>query len=130
MSLYDNPMLECSSCGTHLGHLYEDYHALSARLTKDLQSGSLGQYVTRADDDLTEFISTYYKWYGSVDKSLYPKHEPGNIVARALLRTRKLKEEHLPFGSTTEPDGQISVHETRICCLRMLQTDPMMTKIY
>lgn len=131
MALYELPMLECSSCGQHLGHLYEDFYTLTKQLINELKSSGrpTGSYVTKADDDITEFVQTYYDWYNQQEGADAPVHEPANIVARALLRTQRLEPTHLPFGSNVQDDGQLSIHEARICCLRMLQTDPMMTKI-
>lgn len=130
--LYELPMLECSSCGQHLGHLYEDYYRLTKQLMEELETQSVpyGDYTTSQGDDLTSFVQTYYTWLIEQDQTRsIPVHEPCNIIARALLRTRELKLEHLPFGSAKEDDGQMSVHEARICCLRMFQTDPKMTKL-
>ena len=137
MALLQLPMLECTNCGQHLGHLYEDYYTLTEQLMQELTDNPdrvpRGTYRTTHStpvDDITEFIRTYYTWYlAEKDKKSIPVHEPGNIVARALLRTQELKAAHLPFGSNREPDGQLSIHEARICCLRMFQTDPMMIKI-
>jgi len=112
--------------------MYEDYYALTKQLINDLENyGSpTGSYVVKTNgDDITEFVQTYYTWYNSQEGANIPLHEPGNIIARALLRTQKLESSHLPFGSNVQDDGQLSIHEARICCLRMLQTDPMMTKI-
>lgn len=129
--IYELPMLECSSCGTHLGHLYEIYYTLRDQLTDDLViNGTPNQTYTGANgDDLTPFITTYYEWLNTVDKDKVPDHQPSNIIARALLRTRELEKEHLPFGSAKEDDDQMSVHEARICCLRMFQTDPKKTNL-
>jgi DNA-directed RNA polymerase subunit N (RpoN/RPB10) len=132
MALYELPMLECSSCGQHLGHLYKDFYTLTKQLKNELEySGRpTGSYITKANNDnITEFVRTYYDWYKQQEGADVPVHEPSNIVARALLRTQELDSAHLPFGSNVQDDGQLSTHEARICCLRMLQTDPMMTKI-
>lgn len=131
MALYELPMLECSNCGQHLGHIYESYYQLTKQLTDELKDNDVpsGEYITSYGDDITDFITTYYDWYAEQDHSEVPVHEPGNIIARALLRLRPLESDHLPFGSAHEEDGQISVYEARICCMRMLQTDPMMTQI-
>lgn len=128
---YELPMLECSNCGQHLGHMYNDYYILTKQLMEELKNTDVprGTYITSYDDDISDYISTYYSWYQTQDVNMVPVHEPGNIVARALLRTRTLKPEHLPFGSATEADGQLSIHEGRICCMRMFQTDPKMTNI-
>lgn len=130
MALYQLPMIECSSCGQHLGHLYESYYTLTQQLTEELKNYDTPSGTYRADngDDISQFINTYYTWYNQQEGPV-PTHEPCNIVARALLRLRELEPEHLPFGSTREPDGQMSFYEARICCMRMLQTDPKMTKI-
>ena len=131
MALYELPMLECSNCGQHLGHVYESYYQLTKQLIEELKGQRVpsGSYVAQDGDDISEFISTYYSWYDAQEPGTVPVHEPGNIVARALLRIRDLEPDHLPFGSALEQDGQISVYDARICCMRMLQTDPMMTKI-
>lgn len=124
-------MLECGNCGQHLGHIYEDYYTLSKQLTDELKDGGVpsGTYVATSGDDVSAFINTYYLWFKGEHEGPIPIHEPENIVARALLRIKELDPEELPFGSSREADGQLSIFEPRICCLRMLQTDPMMTKI-
>jgi len=131
VSLYQLPMLECSNCGQHLGHMYEDYYTLTKKLMEDLANLDVpvGTYKTsNGNDDLTPFIKTYYTWYTKQSEPV-PIHLPGNIIARGLLRLRELKDDDLPFGSAVEDDGQMSIYEPRICCLRMFQTDPKMTKI-
>jgi len=132
MALYQLPMLECSSCGQHLGHLYEDFYVLTKQLKNELENYKrpTGTYSAKYNgDDITEFVRVYYEWYDQQEGANIPVHEPANIVARALLRTQELDPSHLPFGSNVQDDGQLSIHEARICCLRMLQTDPMMTQI-
>jgi DNA-directed RNA polymerase subunit N (RpoN/RPB10) len=132
MALYQLPMLECSNCGQHLGHKYEDYYTLTKQLVEELKTKSVptGTYTASDGDDISAFINIYYSWYTNPDRTEpVPQHEPGNIVARALLRLRELNSQQLPFGSAREDDGQISIYEPRICCMRMFQTDPMMTKI-
>lgn len=130
MALYQLPMLECSNCGQHLGHKYEDYYTLTKQLTEELKIRDVpvGTYVASDGDDISAFINTYYSWYTKQDGPV-PLHEPGNIISRALLRLRELNTSHLPFGNARENDGQLSIYEPRICCMRMFQTDPMMTKI-
>lgn len=131
MALYQLPMLECSNCGQHVGHKYEDYYTLTKQLMDELSTRNVpsGSYVTTDGDDITSFVKTYYTWYQNQDPQVVPRHDPGNIIARALLRLRELDESQLPFGSAHEDDGQLSIYEPRICCMRMFQTDPMMTKI-
>ena len=130
MALYQLPMLECSNCGQHLGHLYNSYYTLTQQLIKELDGRSVptGKYVSATGDDISPFIKTYYEWYAKQTGSV-PDHQPGNIVARGLLRLRDLDATHLPFGSVREDDGQLSIYDVRICCMRMFQTDPKMTKI-
>ena len=130
MALYQLPMLECSSCGQIVGHMYEDYYRLSEQLMKELKEQP--EQIPRGDyqalSDLNPFIKTYYAWYLK-NKETALEYYPCNIIARALLQTCVLVEGHLPFGSKREEDNQLSYFEPKICCLRMLETDPMMTKI-
>jgi len=130
MALYQLPMLECSSCGQHLGHKYDDYYTLTKQLIEELQISNVptGYYNTSDDDNISNFIHTYYIWYNKQTVKV-PDHTPGNIISRALLRIVELDEKNLPFGSLREEDGQISIFEPRICCMRMFQSDPKMTKI-
>ena len=129
MTTYQLPMLECSSCGQFIGPFYDDYYALSKRLIEDLARREVPtDTYTTEDDDIGPFIKTYYEWHSKQeDKSRLPVHTPANIVARALLRLRELTPTHLPFGSLKVEDGQMSMFEARMCCLRMFQTDPTAT---
>jgi DNA-directed RNA polymerase subunit N (RpoN/RPB10) len=133
MALYELPMNECSSCGNIVGQLYPDFYDLTKQLMEELKTKSIptGSYITKEGEDLSKFVKTYYTWYNThKDDTVKPlEYFPTNIIARALLKTRDLTEEHLPFGSSREADNQLSFHEPRICCLRMLETDPMMTDI-
>ena len=133
MALYQLPMNECSSCGHIVGHMYEDFYSLTKQLMEELKTRSIpsGSYTTKEGEDLTGFVTTYYTWYEAHKNDESPPLEyfPANIIARALLKTRDLTDKHLPFGSAREDDNQLSFHEPRICCLRMLETDPMMTDI-
>lgn len=126
MALEQLPMIECSSCGNCIGHLFEDYYDLSKQLIDELSRNDVpsGKYITNEGDDISEFISTYYTWYDTIDKSKVLEYSPRNIVARALLRLRELSPDHLPFGTEREPDMQLSPYNTRICCLRMFMSDP------
>lgn len=112
-------MIECSTCGNCVGHLYLDYYRLTGKLTQDLAKGlsafSSDEYAYEGGT-LGPFLTTYYASAGSL-------YEPGNVVARGLLRIRELKPEHLPFGRPNA-DGQRNQFEASICCLRMLQSDP------
>jgi len=136
MALYRFPMIECSSCGTVVGHLIYDYYRLSKQLIEDLKengvpTGSYRVTETGYEDDLTPFVTTYYQWLAQHQSDDPPpvEYKPVNVIARALLRRRELDPADLPFGSKREEDGQLSMLEERFCCLRMLQTDPMGTQI-
>jgi DNA-directed RNA polymerase subunit N (RpoN/RPB10) len=135
MALYRIPMIECSSCGQCIGHLFEDYYDLSKRLIDELKDNEIpnSDYtVTSTSDDIRPFLKTYYIWYSNLtddEKLNVPVHSPANVVARALLRLEELKTSDLPFGSAREDDNQISAFEARICCLRMFMSDPGATII-
>lgn len=119
------PMLECSSCGQYVGHLYEDYFTLTKKLIDELEHRDVPsmRYITSLDKDITEFIQNYYTWYDlHKDEEGVLEYLPGAIVSRALLN---LEITPLPFGKHSEPDGQHSPFEARPCCLRMLQTNPV-----
>ena len=123
MSHQQLSMIECSSCGQQLGHLYEDYYELTIKLERELKNGKIdGSYKTRHGDDLSMFLKTYYDW--ATDNAEKAVFQPANIIARALLRIKELDTKDLPFGMKTELDGQRDVHEVRVCCLRMFQCDP------
>ena len=130
MALYQLPMNECSSCGQIVGHMYDDFYTLTKQLTTELKTRSIPSetYRTTEGKDITEFIRVYYSWFDK-NKGKVLEYFPANIIARALLATVPLEESLLPFGHSREPDGQISFNEPKICCLRMLETDPMMTDI-
>lgn len=136
MSHYELQMIECSSCGNIVGHLYDDYYALRGQLQKELDSGRKvpsGSYVVKATgDDIGPYLRTYYEWANdqidedpsAIKAIIAQRYQPANIVARAMLRIKELDKDDLPFGSKREADGQLSRFETRMCCLRMMQTDP------
>jgi len=120
---YQLSMSECSSCGTHLGHLMEDYYNFSSTLIEDIRANGKPllneDYYTSDGRDLKElYLTVYYEWLDS-NKSSYT---PINVIQRALLRHIPLKEEDLPYA--VEADGQRGMHEPRVCCLRMFLCDP------
>lgn len=125
--VYQLSMPNCSSCGRHIGHLYDDYRELAKQLTEDLENNEDAvpsqDYVGRISDvDVTDFIRTYYEWKRENPKA--PTFRPINIVARALLAHKELEKGDLPFGTRRELDGQRYVFDTPICCLRMFMCDP------
>ncbi len=133
--VYALPMPECSSCGRFLGHLYDDHIELTKKLTADIANGGpQGSYIgTISEDDITEFVETYYTWRAEQEakdkekaKNL-PVFTPLNIVARALIRVKPLEDSDLPFGTARELDGQRTVFEHSICCLRMFQGNPLLS---
>ena len=129
--VYALPMPECSSCGRFLGHLYDDHIELTKKLQEDLSNGGSpsGQYRGAVSgEDITDFINTYYTWRAEFDKKHkdFPVFTPLNIVSRALIAVKPLEEEDLPFGTAREEDGQRTVFEHSICCLRMFQGNPLL----
>jgi len=124
---YHIPMIECSTCGNCLGHLYGDYVRMSIQLCRDISTDKIPEpkdkaYIYGDGDSIAPFLNTYYKWLEENPK-YKDIYEPQNIVARALLRLRELKPEHLPFGKAAA-DGQRNQYEAALCCLRMFQLDP------
>jgi hypothetical protein len=128
---YHLPMIECSTCGNAVGHLYADYYRITQKLKEVLKEhGGMIDFAAveyRYGDDNTvgPFLATYYTWL-QAQKALGSSvdfYEPANVVARGLLRIRDLAPEHLPFGRLN-PDGQRGRFEASICCLRMLHSDP------
>ena len=123
---YQLPMMECSACGNHVGHMYDDYYELSKRLYDDIASSDdgfpklEGIYLTKRNRDLKPFLQTYYNWLKKQDGLEY--YEPANVIARALLSVIPLTETALPYSK--EPDNQLGVFEARMCCMRMFQADP------
>lgn len=127
-------MIECSSCGNHLGHLMQDYLNMSKQLMRDIVSAD-NEYETLLDllqdnkdkyeyedGNISEFLTTYYTWAKDhVELDLF---NPSNLVARALLAMRPLDASHLPFGQLG-PDGQRNSYEARICCMTAFQCTPL-----
>lgn len=125
---YQLPAPECTCCGRPMRHLYDDCAKLTKQLTNVLQTNDVPKseifFGEVSGIDITDFIQTYYSWFQKhPDKNI--KFTPSNIVARALLAFEPLCEKDLPFGTKREPDGQRSVFEPGLCCLRMLQCDPL-----
>jgi hypothetical protein len=131
--VYALPMPECSSCGRFLGHLYDDHVMLTKKLQSDLENGrvlsSTTTYVGEiSEEDITDFVKTYYIWRAGWDRTHpdFPVFSPLNIVARALIAIKPLEEADLPFGTAREEDGQRTVFEHSLCCLRMFQGNPLL----
>jgi hypothetical protein len=129
--VYALPMPECSSCGRFLGHLYDDHIELTKKLQKDLDEsgGPRGYYVGQVSgEEITDFVHTYYRWRNVWDQTHpdFPVFNPLNIVSRALIAIKPLEETDLPFGTAREMDGQRTVFEHSICCLRMFQGNPLL----
>ena len=125
--VYALQMPECSSCGRFLGHLYDDHVELTKKLTDDLAKNSkpTGKYIGAVStQDITSFIDTYYTWKAKNPDS--PDFKPLNIVSRAFLALKPLEESDLPFGTAREDDGQRTVFDHPICCLRMFQGNPIL----
>jgi hypothetical protein len=135
MSSFYLPMTDCSACNRHVGHLYEPYYTLTERLLRLLStSTSIAEFAESIRDgdftydghNIAQFLRVYYTWAAkNPAKALF---EPANVVARALLSIRELKEAHLPFGSKAA-DGQRNAYDAPICCLRMFQCDPSMQTV-
>jgi hypothetical protein len=125
--VYALQMPECSSCGRFLGHLYDDHVELTKKLTLNIENDSVenDQYVGQVSGvDITDFISVYYTWLEK--QTVKPEFTPLNIVSRAFLSLRPLTEAELPFGTSREEDGQRSVFDHPLCCLRMFQGNPVL----
>ena len=117
----------CSNCGRQLRHLYEDHIDLTRKLLDDIKNrgGPSGRFVgSISGKDITDFINVYYTWKKGNKGA--PPFQPGNIVARALISIRDLDETMLPFGAAArEEDGQLSMLNEPVCCLRMLHCNPL-----
>lgn len=140
MSSFYLPMTDCSACNRHVGHLYDTYYSLTERLLRRLStSTSISEFAESIrDSDYTyedetgvssigRFLRTYYSW-ASKQPPKAITFEPANVVARALLRIRELRESDLPFGRPNR-DGQRNQFDASICCLRMFQCDPSMQSL-
>jgi len=120
------PMIECSSCGRCVGHLYDDYYQLSIKLTRLLEKNNAETLATadysvefttpNSGDNWNEFLKPYFQ-----NEGLHPDYSPENLVARSLLRLRPRTAEDFPLGKKT--NGQRSPFEAKICCLRMFLCD-------
>lgn len=127
--VYALQMPECSSCGRFLGHLYDDQVELTNKLTKELEKRPVpsDSYVGKISKlDITPFIKTYYEWRSKRENKTKPVFTPLNIVSRAFLSIKELEESDLPFGTAREADGQRSVFDHPLCCLRMFQGNPVL----
>lgn len=138
MSLY-LPMIECSSCGNQLGHLYNPYFILSKQLLRDTTSaeGSYDAVVdlitnnkdkyTYEDGNISDFLITYYTW--AKDHTDLDLFKPSNLVARALLAVRDLTSDQLPFGKPGQ-DGQRNPYDARTCCMCAFQCTPISDAVF
>jgi DNA-directed RNA polymerase subunit N (RpoN/RPB10) len=123
---YQLPMIECSSCGTHIGHLMENYYDFATQLITDINLNDGipnldNEYITVDGRDLKVlYLKTYYQWLKKNPNQNF--YTPINVLQRALLCHVAIKEEDLPYA--VEADGQRGLHEPRICCLRMFLCDP------
>jgi DNA-directed RNA polymerase subunit N (RpoN/RPB10) len=131
-SLYQLPLIECTNCGTCVGHMFDDYYKFLKQLTDELLNGyeiPRQTYITKSGDDIGPFLRTYYTWKSTLEPNsqtanIAQRYTPSSVMARALLRSKELDASELPFGSSRDEDGQLSPFEVRICCARTLQTDP------
>lgn len=119
-------MIECSTCGKAIGHLYGAYYRIAQYLIEVLAENrqvdpAAPEYTYGTGNTLGPYLATYYGWLADQHQTDF--YEPANVVARGLLRIRELQREHLPFGRAN-PDGQRNQFEASICCLRMLHSDP------
>ena len=125
--VYALQMPECSSCGRFLGHLYDDHVELTKKVTLNIEKGTIDdEYIgTVSNINITNFIMTYYTWVEKPENANGPEFTPLNIVSRAFLSLKDLTEDDLPFGTIRESDGQRSVFDHPLCCLRMFQGNPV-----
>lgn len=118
------PMIECSSCGKIIGHLYKDFYDAVMTLEKHHDSflkGADGSGLFRAlrnEDIWAKYLKKYYEHLRSdtsVDANLY---SPKALVAKALLFHRYLQDSDLPLHEHERDSGCV-----RYCCIRMLMCD-------
>ena len=121
------PMIECSSCGKQVGHLYEDYQQFTRNLLKDIEQNGMppalnDDYVTTGEEeprDIKPYLETYYNWCAANGATPF---NANNIIIRALLGLVPLEDSAIPYS--IEEDGQRGYYEVKICCMTMLMTDP------
>ena len=130
--VYSLSMPTCSSCGKAMNNLYNDHADLTKKLTKAIESNEVELttfYARDSEKDCTQFIRTFYKWKRKNDEenNIAKIYQPSVVVAHALLKFNDspLTEDELPFGcGRREVDGQRSVFNVSLCCLRQLLCKP------
>lgn len=122
------PMIECSSCGNIVGHLYDDYYLALETLTPihdDLVTGRLtpssvvSLFSKLKNGNIFEhYLQLYYEDLveNGRDANLYT---PAALVSKALLFHRELRPSDLPLHEH-ERDPMTCV---KYCCTRMFLCD-------
>ena len=118
------PMINCSSCGSVIGHLIPSYKMLLPQLLTMINS----DYDYNLDNDnfmimdgitatyrniYTSFIQVFYKNADDEDKKLF---DPRVILIYALLDNNNLNPSDFPFRNI--------VKRYKWCCTRMFLCDP------
>lgn len=131
------PMIECSSCGRVLGHLYEEYYAQGMFLAglvenlitiEEYQQFAAKDYSGELGEGWTNFLQPYFKWLSELPAEEFSEHvkymfTPHNLVARALLHPHSLGPRKSFPINIRDKNGQYLLTETKYCCLRMFKCD-------
>ena len=126
------PMIECSSCGKYVGHLFDQYYN-AILVLEDKHQGILngeGNLDTEDPYDLggiwTNYIRVYYKFMLGKKESLSEEqykrlanlYSVRALIQKALLFHRPLTDDDLPLNEHERDTGCV-----RACCKRALACD-------
>lgn len=122
------PMIECSSCGKIVGHLYHDYYnalLVLESIHDKLVNGSMSLSAAQAMFDGLEngnlwekYLGKYYDYVQKHSEFDHTLFAPKSLICHALLFHRKLEDSDLPLNEHSRDPGCV-----KYCCMRMLQCD-------
>lgn len=123
-------MIECSTCGRCIGHMYEDYYNLGHVLSEIIAGKTSGDLADEDHSDVmqtdgknlwTYFLQPYFQYLKTHPDEDVPSFTPYNLVARALLRIHPWKPTDLPFWQPV--NGHHDMRNPKYCCMRMFTCD-------
>lgn|SRR3990167_5569989 len=121
------PMIECSSCGKIVGHLYELYYSERKILLTEIEEGiTMHEYLSNNENELMKpdklsdylydnFYLKYYNYIRTLDIKKEVELSASNMIIRAVL-TDYTDEVKFPINDNASD-------AVRYCCMRTLACD-------
>jgi hypothetical protein len=119
------PILECTSCGSMIGHLLDKYYKHTEILMENHEALLNTAIELSAPEGLDEYWDNFYvHYYTWARGSATPEKQeltPRALVAHCLLYYKTHEDEPLPAGFFPINAGAPTA--VRICCMRSLHCD-------